>query len=196
MSEFSLLCADTTLWDPTTRATGGSLNLCPMITQLQVCTIAPTQLTTLTQPRAWREIKKPLQDMAFLMLVPSGKTRSDQVFGLAAMSVHPCQDHLFTLVKAAQKLMLLADNSSDWPYAFICMNNSMLHVPLFDKGHIGAMMDGVHSRNACSQLHQLKEWKLLQQSDSGVFPEGLNGESEALQFSFEELPLWNTATAD
>ena len=38
--------------------------------------------------------------------------------------------------------------------------------------------------------------KLLQHSDSVVFPEGLNSKPKTLQFSFQELPLWNATTAD
>ena len=58
------------------------------------------------------------------------------------------------------------------------------------------MTDGVHSVNTCGQLHQLQVWKLLQHGDSGVFQEGLNREPEALQFSLQELSLWNATSLD
>ena len=51
-----------------------------------------------------------------------------------------------------------------------------------------------HVRDACGWLHQLKICKLLQHKDRVVCPEGLNDELEALQFTFEELPLWDAAT--
>ena len=76
------------------------------------------------------------------------------------------------------------------------MNDTVFHIPLSNKGHIGAMTDGICSTNACSQFHQLQVWKLLQHGDSVVFPEGLNRECEALPFSFQELPLWNAAMVD
>ena len=196
MSRFLLLFANATLWDPTTRAKWGSLDFCPMIMWFQVCTIMQTQLATLSQAGAWAEVEKPQWDMAFLMIVPSTNARGDQVFGLATMWVHPHQGCLSTLVEAAQKLMLLVDDGPDWPHALFCMNDTMLHAPLSNKGNISTMMDGVCSTNTCSQLHQLQVWKMLQHSDSVVFPKGLNGELEALQFSFQELPLWNAATAD
>ena len=134
--------------------------------------------------------------MVFLMIVPSTDARGDQVFGLAAMWMYPHQGCLSTLMEAAWKLVLLADNGPGWPYTFVHMIDTMLHMPLSNKGHIGTMMDGVHSTNACHQLHQLQVWKLLQYSDSLVFPEGLNREPKALQTSFQELPLWNAATTD
>ena len=36
--------------------------------------------------------------------------------------------------------------------------------------------------------------KLLQYKDLVVCPEGLNGQMDASQFTFKELPLWNAAT--
>ena len=89
-----------------------------------------------------------------MMIVPSTDAGGDQVFSLAAVWVHPCYGHISTLKEAAQKLMLLADNGPDWPYAFVCMKDiNMSHMPLSDKGHISAMMDGICSTNACGQFH-------------------------------------------
>ena len=85
MSEFSLLCANATLWDPTTRAIWRSLDFCPTITWFQVCTIMQTQLTTLSQAGAWGEVEKPQWDMAFLIIAPSNNLGGDQVFSLATM---------------------------------------------------------------------------------------------------------------
>ena len=118
------------------------------------------------------------------------------IFRLAVVWAHPHQGCLSTLVEAAWILMLLADDGPDWPYAFVCMSDTMLHVPLFDNRHISTMMDGVHSVNACGWLSQLQLWKLLQHGDSIVFWEGRNGEPKALQFSFWDLPLWNATSAN
>ena len=135
--------------------------------------------------------------MGYGLLDDSAKHQHhDQVFGLAVVWIHPCQGHLSTLAKAACKLMLLADDGPDWPYTFAHMSDTALLMPLSDNGHIGTMTDGVHSINACGWLHQLQVWKLLQHGDSIVFPEGLNREPEALQFSFCVLPLWNATSVD
>ena len=148
------------------------------------------------QMGAWGEVEKPRQDMVFLMIVPSTNARGDQVFSLAVVWAHPHQGCLFTVVEAAWKLMLLVDDSPDWPDTFIHMNDTMLHALLSDNRHIGAMTDGICSVNACGELHQVQVWKLLQHDDSIVFPEGLNREPKSLQFSFWELPLWNATSAD
>ena len=69
-----------------------------------------TQLTAFSQAEALGEVKKPRQDMAFLMIAPSTNTGGDKVFSLVVVWAHPCQDHLSTLAVAAQKLMLLAED--------------------------------------------------------------------------------------
>ena len=42
-------------------------------------------------------------------------------------------------------------------------------------------------------LHQLQVCKLLQHREKVVCPEGLNGDLEALQFTFPKLHLWDAA---
>ena len=189
MSNFSCLCADTTLWDPATKAAWGALDFCPTITWFQVHTITYTQLSALFQIGASGEAEKPRQDMAFLMIVPSANAMGNQLFGLAAVWAYPHKGHLTTLVKATQKIMLLANNSPDWLYAFVHMSDTVLHAPLSDNRHVSAMTDGIHTVNTCGQLHQLEVWKLLQHGNSVVFLERLNEEPKAHQFPFQELPL-------
>ena len=154
------------------------------------------QLVTFSQAGAWGEAEKPCWDMAFMLIVPSTDTGCELVFSLTAMWTHPHQACLYTLGEAACKLLLLADDGPDWPYTFVWMNNTMFHVPLSSEGCISTMTDSVPSTNACSQLHQLQIQKLLQHGGWAVCPEGPNGEHKALQFTFQELPLWNAAAMD
>ena len=52
-----------------------------------------------------------------------------------AMWANPCQTHL---VQVAQCLVLLANEGPDWPYAFIWINNAVLHAPLSIEGHLAS----------------------------------------------------------
>ena len=62
-------------------------------------------------------------------------------------------------------------------------------------GNISAMTDSAHPPQTLKvDLHQLQVHKLLQYKDLVVCPQGLNGQMEASQFTFKELPLWDTAT--
>ena len=81
----------------------------------------------------------------------------------------------------------------DWAYTSVWLNEAFSHVPLLSEGHVTAMMDGVPSTGACGWLHQLQIHKLLQHQDMVVCLEGLKSEQEALQFTFQELPLWDAA---
>ena len=195
MSEFSPLCNNVNLWDPTTKAIWGSLDFCPRIRQFVVPALTHTQLTKLSQAEAWVDIENPRCDIAFLMKAPSANIGGKQIFGLAVVWAHPHQGHLTTLVGVACKLALLMDDGLDWHYAFVCMSSTTHHVPFSDAGHIGTMTDGTWSVNACGHLNKLQTWKLLQHREHVVFPEGLNGELEACHFSFPELPPWDTTTA-
>ena len=107
--------------------------------------------------------------------------------------MHPCQVCLPTLADVAQKLLLLADEGANWPYAYIRMNDAMAHMLLSSKGHIGIMTSDLPSWNACGCLNQLCMWQLLQCGGQVVCPDGLNGGLEPLIFNFKELPLCNAA---
>ena len=111
-----------------------------------------------------------------------------------AVWAHPCQAHYHSLEEVAHKLALLVDESTDWAYIFVQLNEALSHVPLSSEGHISAMMDGASSMDAWGWLQQLQICKLLQHKDMVICPEGLNGEPEGLQFTFQELPLRNAAT--
>ena len=152
------------------------------------------QLNTLSLAGAWGDVEKLQQDMAFLLIALSLTIRCERVFGLTAVWTHPCQACFQILQEAAYKLVLLADDSTDWLYTFIWLNDAISHVPLSNEGHTSAMMDGTPSVDAYGQFHQLQICKLLQHESRVVCPEGLNGELEALQFTFQELPLWDMAT--
>ena len=149
----------------------------------------------LSSPRQG-DVGKPLQDIMFILIVPSLAIGCEWVFCLTAMWVHPCQAHLPTLADATWKLMLLADEGPNWPYAYVQMNDTVAHVPLSSEGHIGILTDGIPRMNTSSHLDQLQMWRLLQCRTWVVCIEGLNGGLKALPLDFEELPLWNMATAD
>ena len=99
------------------------------------------------------------------------------------MWMHP---HLPTLEEAAQKLLLLADEGTNWPYAYIRMNDAMAYSSLSSERHISALTSSLPSQNACGHLHQLQV----------VCLDGLNGGLEPLPFNFKQLLLWSIANAD
>ena len=89
------------------------------------------QLNALSLAGAWGDVEKPWSDIAFLLIVLSLTIGYKRIFGLTAVWAHLHQDHFPTLEEVAHKLMLLADDSTDWPYAFIWLNDAISHVPLF-----------------------------------------------------------------
>ena len=165
----------------------------------QSCSSKCMQSHTVDWPlpgRGLGDAEKPQSDMAFVLIVPSLAIGCEWVFGLTAMWAHPHQAHLPTLRDIAQKLMFLANESPNWPYAYVQMNGTMAHAPLSSEGHIGVMTDGMPSKNACSCLDQLQVQKLLYCKGWVVCPEGLNRGLEVLLFDFKDLLLWNAASVD
>ena len=193
MSNFALPSVDISLWEPMMKVRWDSHNFCPVVKNVQVWVIMQAQLNTLSQAGVWGDVGKHWWDMAFLLIVPNITSWYKRVFGLVAVWAHPYQAHYHNLEVAAHKLALLVDESADWAYAFVWLNEALSHAPLLSEGHISAMMDGVPSADACGWLYQLQICKLLQHKDMVVCSESLNGELEALQFTFQELPLWDAA---
>ena len=134
------------MWDPTSITKWRSLDFCLLVWWFNVPTIKHVQLTTLSQAQTWANAEKPRKDMAFLLLAPSLAARGERVFGLVAMWAHPHQVCLVSLAEVAWCLVLLADKGPDWPYAFISMNNTVLHVLLSSKGHLSILMEGKPQR--------------------------------------------------
>ena len=60
MSDFSLLSTDMSLWDPSTKATWGSLDFCPVVTWFQVC-MQSLKGSWPPSPRQglWGDVEKP-----------------------------------------------------------------------------------------------------------------------------------------
>ena len=87
MSDFSLLSADMSLWDPSTKATCGLLDICPAVT----VSGAYNHAKAIDCPLPGGDLgnmEKPHQDMAFLLIAP---VRDEWVFSLTAMWKHPHQ---------------------------------------------------------------------------------------------------------
>ena len=133
MSDFSLLSTDKSL---STKATWG-------FTQLLPCSCAVSSVHNHTKAvdhplpgEGLGDVEKPQQDMAFVLIAPGLAIGCEQIFGLAAVWMYPHEVHLPTLAEAALKLMLLASEGTNWPYAYARMNNTVAHAPLFSEGHI------------------------------------------------------------
>ena len=92
--------------------------------------------------------------MVFLLIVPSLAVGCKWVFGLTVVWMHRQQLHLPTLVDVAEKQLLLADESANWPCGYIRMNDAVAHAPISSEGHIGIMTADLPSWNACGCLHQ------------------------------------------
>ena len=99
------------------------------------CTYNQTNPANCPLPgRSQGNMEKPRKDMAFLLIAPSLATGCKRIFGLVAMWAYPCHVCQASLVEVAWCLVLLTDEDPDWPYTFIWMNDTILHVLLSSEG--------------------------------------------------------------
>ena len=119
--------------------------------------------------------------------IPSDSTQENNqggmAFRLAMLRAHPHQAYLSSLDEAVRKPTLIINLTDNWAYAFVWLNKDAQHVPLSNKGHPSAIVDGVLCRTTCEHLHQLEVCRLLQYGDQVVYPKGLNGGLELVQTS-------------
>ena len=150
------------------------------------------QPNTLSHAGVWGDVGKTRLGMVFLLIVSIITTGYERAFCLVTVWAHPCQAHYHTR-GGGHKHVLLVDESVDWAYVFVWLNDALSHVTLLNEGHVSTKMDGATRTDPHGWLHQLQICKLLQHKDMMVCPEGLIGELEALQCTFWELPLWDAA---
>ena len=169
----------------------GSHDICPSLSQIQVRDVTWSELLALSHEGAWGNIEKPKCDMVFLLIAPDKTINGERVFDLVAVWAHPHQACLSCLDEVAWKLALLIDTGNNWAYAFMWLNENALYIPLSDKGHISAMIEGSPSRRTCGHLHQLEVHKHMQCGDQVVCPKGLNRGLEHMWFSLPEPSVWD-----
>ena len=170
----------------------GSHDFCSVVTSFQVRVIMQAQLDTLSQVMVWGMLRSPmgrvppncakhccwiqedLQPCCSMGASMPGLLHNPSGCGVQAHAAHGWQHWLGVCL-------------------FPVELGPVTCTPV-QCGHISTMTDGASSTDASSWLHQFQVHKLLKYQDLLVCPEGLNGQMEASQFTFKELPLWNATT--
>ena len=195
MNDYSHFTEVANRWEQTTKATWGSHDICPLLSQFYVMAISHLLLSAISRAKAWRDPKKPKLGMAYL-IAPAQTVEEERIFRLVAMWVHPCQTLLSLLEEAAKKLTLLVNTGDDWPCAFVQFCEDSQHIPLSDAGHISIMVDGAPSRITSSHLSCLEICKLLQCGREVVYPECLNGGFKPIWVPLPKQSVWDTESTN
>ena len=90
--------------------------------QFHISGITRVDLSAISQTGGWGNLKKQLQGMAYLLLVPSQEAEEGKSFGLAGVWVHHNQMLLPSLEETVKKLTLLISTKEDWYYALVQVN--------------------------------------------------------------------------
>ena len=153
----------------------GHLKICPLLQQLHVTSITPSELSSLTSLKAWGKTEKFCDDIAFLLVSTQGEATGDRTYGLSTVWVNPHQARVSTVEEAVRELTALVSSGPNWPYALVQLNEDTHHVPLPREGHLGILPEGGTNSTACRWISQLEVHQLLQLDLQVIYPVGLNG---------------------
>ena len=141
------------IWEESTQMLWGSHDICPSLSWFQVRDVTWSELLALSHAGEWGETENPQCDMAYLLIAPGKTIEGEMAFRLATVWAHPHQACLPSLDEVARKLTLLINIGNNWAYAFVWLNEGVLHVPLLSsEDHINAMIDGGPSKSTCGHL--------------------------------------------
>ena len=119
MNDYSHFTEDANRWEQTTKATWGSHDICPLLSQFCIMATSRSHLSAISQAKVWGDPKIPKLSMAYLLIALAQAVEAERISGLVAMWVHPSQTLLSSLEEAVKKLTLLINTGDDWPYAFV-----------------------------------------------------------------------------
>ena len=192
MDAYAYFTSNAIKWEQVSMARWGSHDICHLLSQFQVMEITQLGLSAISHAEEWENPKRPMSNMAYLLLMPDQAVGEERKFGLVAVWTHPHQAHLPSLDGAVRKFALLINTGEDWAYAFMQLNEDSQHIPISAARHINAMIDSAPSRSICGCLSHLEVQKLLQCGGEVVYLEGLNGGLELLWVSLPKPLIWDS----
>ena len=153
----------------------GHLDICPLLNQFHLASIAYSELSSLTSLRAWGDVEKFHSDITYLLVSTKDEAMSDRVYGLSTIWVNPCQARVSTVEGAVRQLTALVTSGPNWPYTLVWLKGDTCHVLLPREGHLSILPEGGTNSAACRGVSWLEVCQLLSSVLQVVYPVGLNG---------------------
>ena len=97
MSEYNFFFQDPTQWGDALQSIWGCHDICPLLRIFHTASITQSELSSLTSLKAWGNPEKVKSKVTLLLLLTSGCTEGDKVFGLSTIWVHPYQARVPTI---------------------------------------------------------------------------------------------------
>ena len=188
MSEYEFFSKDPAQWRNALQFILGCHNICPLLRSFHTASITQSELSSLTSLKTWGNPEKFKSEVAFLLVLTTGCTEGDKVFGLSMIWVHLYQARLPTIEEAVKMLTPPLSTRSDCPYTLVWFNRDACHVPLPMEGQLSIQVMEGTSNAACKRVSQLQVCQLLSSGSQVVYPAGLNG-CEVLLITFLPEPM-------
>ena len=127
----------------------GCHDICPILEQFHVTSITLSELSSLTNLKAWGNSEKFQSDVAILLVLTTEGAVQDRVYGLSMMWVNPYQARVSTMEEAVKQLTTLISTRPDWPYALVQLKVDACHAPIPNEGHLSVLVEGGTSSATC-----------------------------------------------
>ena len=161
MSDYTFLSKDPRQWWEAFQSLWGHHDICPTLEQFHAVSITQSELSSLTNLRAWGDPEKFKSNVTLLLVLTRECAVGDKVFGLSTMWAHPYQTRAPTMEEAIKQLTPLLSPMPDWPYALVQLNRDACHIPLPREGHLSILVEGGTSCAICRRDNQLEVCMLL-----------------------------------
>ena len=153
----------------------GHLTICPPLQQFHISSITQSELSSLTNLKAWGEKQKVHNDIAFLLVLAKGEATEGRRYGLSTIWVNPSQARVHSMEEAVRELTTWVSSGPDCPYALVRLNKDTHHVPLPKEGHLGVLPQGGTDMTTYKRISQLEVCQLLISGLQVAYLVGLNG---------------------
>ena len=195
MSEFEFFMGREDRWGDSMRALWGSLDICPLISCIELPYHMAGELDSINCLKIWGDVQKLNHGMAYL-LVQADDTSEARTYSLALVWVSPLQTRVSLMVEALEILSSFTSEGSDWPYILIQLYEGTNHMPLPKDKHL-YVLPQEKTESPSGWISQLKICQLLSPRPLVIFPIGLNGGDQSVTISLPKpLHTGSSVTTD
>ena len=185
MTDYAFFSQGSDRWKELTSM-WGCHPICPQLQQFHIASITQSEISSLTNLKAWGEKQKVHSDIAFLLILAKEDATGDRKYGLSTIWVNPHQARVHSMEEAVGELTVWVSSRPDWPYTLVWLNEDTCHAPLPREGHLGILPQGGTNMTACSKISQLEVCQLLVSGLQVAYLVGLNGHEDPIIISLSK----------
>ena len=186
IQHYALFSQGSKLWGKDLGSLWGYLNICPLLQQFHITSLTQSELFSLTSIKAWGDMEKFHNDIAFLLVSAKEEAIGNRTYDLSTVWVNPYQVRVPTVEEAVRELTTLVSSGPNWPHTLVWLNEDTCHAPLPRERHLGVLPEGGTDSTTHGRISQLEVCQLLIFGQQVIYQVGLNGHKVPLITSLPE----------